>query len=63
MKKYSCSRSGLIRGFRVVCAIVEAKGDIIARDLKRLNRGLLAAAKQGAGRPHCRERIVALHFK
>jgi hypothetical protein len=51
------------RSFPVVCAIVEATGEIIARDLKRLNKGLLAASKQGAGRPHCRERIVGLHFK
>jgi hypothetical protein len=50
-------------GFRVVCATVEATGEIIAGDLKRLNKGLLAAAKQVVGRPHCPERIVAPHFK
>ena len=50
-------------GFRVVCATVEATGEIIAGDLKRLNNGLLATAKPGAGRPLCRERIGALHFQ
>jgi hypothetical protein len=39
----------------VVCAIVEATGEIIARDLKRLNMGLLAAAKLAPG-DHTAER-------
>jgi hypothetical protein len=46
-----------------VCAIVEATGELIGRDLKRLNMGLPAFAKQGAGRPHCRERIAGLNFQ